>query len=127
MKPQTGAFLDKSKGLLDQAETMLRVDLAEAAGRTAYLAGLHAAQALIFERTGKIIKRHRGLQAEFRRLTADEPRADPDLRSFLGRTYQFKTIADYDADPGSQVTIEQARQAIDGAQRFVAYIQELLA
>ena len=69
MKPQSGAFLDKSRGLLGQAEKMLAVDLAEAAGRTAYLAGLHAAQALIFERTGKVIKRHRGVQNELQRLT----------------------------------------------------------
>ena len=47
MKPQTGAFLDKSHGLLDQADTMLGVELTEAAGRTAYLAGLHPAQALV--------------------------------------------------------------------------------
>jgi uncharacterized protein (UPF0332 family) len=57
VKTQTGAFLDKSRELLDQADTMLGVNLNEVAGRTAYLAGLHAAQALIFERTGKIIKR----------------------------------------------------------------------
>jgi uncharacterized protein (UPF0332 family) len=86
VKPQTGAFLDKSRELLDQAETMLAVNLNEAAGRTAYLAGLHAAQALIFERTGRIIKRHRGLQAELRRLTQDELRFDPELQAFLGRT-----------------------------------------
>jgi hypothetical protein len=42
MRPQTGAFLDKSRALLDQADTMLGVDLTDAAGRTAYLAGLHA-------------------------------------------------------------------------------------
>ena len=46
MKPQSGAFLEKSLELLDQADTMLGVGLNEAAGRTAYLAGLHAAQAL---------------------------------------------------------------------------------
>jgi uncharacterized protein (UPF0332 family) len=42
---------------------------ADEAGRAAYLAGLHAAQALIFERTSKVIKRHRGVQNELRRLT----------------------------------------------------------
>jgi hypothetical protein len=39
MKPQTGAFLDKSRALLDQADTMLRVGITDAAGRTAYMAG----------------------------------------------------------------------------------------
>jgi uncharacterized protein (UPF0332 family) len=127
MKLQTAAFIGKSRGLLAQAEKMLAVDLAEAAGRTAYLAGLHAAQALIFERTGKIIKRHRGLQAAFRRLTEDEPGADPEMRSFLGRTYQLKTIADYDTDPASAVTFEQAQQAIQTAGRLITCIETLLA
>lgn len=43
VKPQTAAFLDKSRELLAEADTMLAVGLNEAAGRTAYLAGLHAA------------------------------------------------------------------------------------
>jgi uncharacterized protein (UPF0332 family) len=126
MKMQTGAFLDKSRALLDQAGTMLRVDLTDAAGRTAYLAGLHAAQALIFERTSKVIKRHRGVQNELRRLTKDEPRFDLELRAFLGRTYNLKTIADYETGPGSEVTVERAEQAIDTARRFIACIAELL-
>lgn len=50
MKPQTDAFLEKARKLLDQAETILRAGVADAAGRTAYLAGYHAAQAFIFER-----------------------------------------------------------------------------
>ena len=99
MKQQTRAFLDKSRGLLGQADTMLAVGLTDAAGRTAYLAGLHAAQALIFERTSKVIKRHRGVQNELQRLTKDEPRFDPELRAFLARTYNLKAIADYDTDP----------------------------
>lgn len=45
MKPRTGAFLGKS---LEHAGTMLGVGLQEAAGRTAYLAGDDAAQAVIF-------------------------------------------------------------------------------
>ena len=56
------------------------------AGRAAYLAGLHAAQALIVERTGKVTKTHRGVQHELGRLTKDEPRFDMELRAFLGRT-----------------------------------------
>jgi uncharacterized protein (UPF0332 family) len=127
MKPQTTAFLDKSRALLSQAHTMLGVGLNDAAGRTAYLAGLHAAQALIFERTRKVIRRHRGVQNELRRLTKDEPRFDLELRAFLGRAYNLKAIADYETGPGSEVTVEQAQQAIETARRFLACIGELLA
>jgi hypothetical protein len=53
MKPQASAFHDKSRELLDQADTMLGAGLNDAVDRTAYLAGLHAAQAFIFETTGR--------------------------------------------------------------------------
>ena len=119
MKPQTGAFLDKSRELLDRAETMLGAGLNADAGRTAYLAGLHAAQALIFESTGKAIRRHSGVQREFARLVKDDPRYDMELRAFLPRTYNLKAIADYETGPGSQVSGESARDAVQTARRFV--------
>ena len=53
MTPEAGRFLTKASELLDQAETMLGVGLNEAAGRTAYLAGFHAAQAFIYESTAR--------------------------------------------------------------------------
>ena len=56
MKPQSAAFLEKAEALLGEAKTMLEVDLNDAAGRTAYLAGFHAAQALIFETHGRTVQ-----------------------------------------------------------------------
>lgn len=109
MKPQADAFLDKSRDLLDRADTMLRVGLNEDAGRTTYLAGLHAAQALIFEATGRIFKRHATVQGEFGRLVKNKPGIDADLRAFLGRAYALKAIADYETGPGSKVSAESAR------------------
>lgn len=126
MKPQTGAFLEKAGDLLDQTATMLSVGLTDAAGRTAYLAGLHAAQALIFERTGRIIKRHRGVRNEQWRLTKNDPRFDIQLQAFLGRAYNLKEIADYETGPGSGVSDELARSTVATARRFVDLITELL-
>ena len=55
MKSETAAFLRKSREFLAKARNQLDVmHYADEAGRAAYLAGLHAAQALIFERTSKI-------------------------------------------------------------------------
>ena len=128
MKPQTTAFLAKSHEFLNKAQDLLDAHRwPDEAGRAAYLAGLHAAQALIFERTGTVVKRHRGVQNELRRLTKDEPRFDLDLRAFLGRTYNLKAIADYETGPGAEVTVDQAEEAIESAQRFIAGIEELLA
>ena len=126
MKPQAAAFFEKSHELLEQAGTMLRVELTEAAGRTAYLAGYHAAQALIFEREDRVFKTHKGVQGEFARLVKDDSRFDIELRAFLGRAYDLKAIADYESDPGSKVTHAQANEAITAARSFVAAIEKLI-
>jgi len=127
MKSETAAFLRKAREFLLKARNLLDVmHYSDDAGRAAYLAGLHAAQALIFERTSNVIKRHRRVQSELRRLTKDESSFDLELRAFLGRTYNLKATADYDTDPGSGVTVEQAEQAIDTAGRFIACVEELL-
>jgi hypothetical protein len=49
VKPQTGLLLDKARQQLQRADAMLGIRLHDDVGRAAYLAGLHAAQALIFE------------------------------------------------------------------------------
>ena len=126
MKPQTAAFLEKARELLDQATTMMGVGLNEPAGRTAYLGALHAAQALIFENTDKVASSHRGVQSEFWRLTKDDPRVDDELRAFLSRAYRFKRIADYETGPGSHISAETARSAIATARRFVDCVAALI-
>ena len=94
MTPQAGKFLEKAEKLLAEAETMLGVGLCDAAGRTSYLAGFHAAQAFIFEATRRVLKTHKGVQTEFLRLTKDNRLLDGDLRVFLSRTYDLKSTAD---------------------------------
>jgi uncharacterized protein (UPF0332 family) len=61
MKPETSAFLAKSKEFLDRAPALLAQNFTDDAGRAAYLAGFHAAQALIFEKQGA----HRKATAAF--------------------------------------------------------------
>ena len=127
MKPQTAAFLAKSRQFLDKANDLFGAHhWPDEAGRAAYLAGLHAAQALIFERTGHTRKRHSTVQGEFAQMVRDDPRFDRELRAFLPRTYNLKAIADYLTGPGSQVTVEQAQEAIATAVRFVDVIVAVL-
>jgi uncharacterized protein (UPF0332 family) len=126
VKPQTGAFLDKARELLSRADAMLGIGLNEDAGRTAYLAGLHAAQAFIFESTGRAFKKHSGVQREFARLAKSEPSIDSELRAFLPRTYNFKAIADYETGPGSKMSAESARAAVQAARRFVEHVIALI-
>jgi uncharacterized protein (UPF0332 family) len=119
MKPQTEAFLEKANELLAQAQTMVDVGLTEAAGRTAYLAGFHAAQALIFETHDRVFKKHSSVQGEFARLVRDDPRFDSNLRAFLGRAYSLKSIADYETGEDAHVSHEHAVAALTDAVHFV--------
>jgi uncharacterized protein (UPF0332 family) len=127
VKPQTDAFLEKANELLGQARTMLGVGLNEAAGRTAYLAGFHAAQALIFETHDRVFKKHSSVQGEFARLVKDDPRFDSELRAFLGRAYNLKSIADYEIGPGAHVSREHASEVIAEAERFVGTLSAVLS
>ena len=126
MKPQSAAFLEKARDLLGRASALLAQEFTDEAGRAAYLAGHHAAQALIFERDDRVFKSHKGVQGELARLVKDDPRFDSELRAFLGRTYNLKAIADYETGPGSKVSHAQAAEAIATARRFVAAIEEVI-
>jgi HEPN domain-containing protein len=56
----------------------------------------------------------------------DDPRVDTSLRTFLSRAYQLKAIADYETGPGSHVSEESAREAIQTARQFVECVTGLL-
>lgn len=95
--------------------------------REANLAVFHAAQAYIFERTGKLTKTHRGVRSEFTRLSRTEPRIGRDLVTFLGTAYQFKTRSDYAiASTATPITDAEATAAIDSAARLIDTIAQLL-
>ena len=126
MTDEARMFLAKAVKLLNEADMMLSVNLDEAAGRSAYLAAFHAAQALIFEHLGKVLKTHAGVHAEFLRLTRNDPRLDADLRVFLLRSYNLKAIADYETDPETGVTRPRAEDAVATGRRFVACIEGMI-
>ncbi len=127
MTPETSSFLAKARRLLAEAEGMLTtMHYNEAAGRTAYLAGFHAAQALISDKTGRAVKTHGGVRTEFHRLIHGDVRFDDTLRHFLGSTYNLKAIADYETGPASDVSPERAARAITEAKLFVAKVAEVL-
>jgi len=123
--PEAAAFLDKARECLAKPDGMIDRRPDEA-GREAYLAALHAEQALIVERTGRVVKTHRGVQRELARLVRNAPIVDPTLQAFLGRAYNFKAIADYQIGPGPAVTRELASEAIDNARPFVAWLRGLI-
>ena len=126
MTDEARMFLAKAAKLLNEADTMLSVNLNEAAGRSAYLAAFHARQALLFQHLGKVLKTHAGVHAEFLRLTRNDSRLDPDLRVFLSRSHNLKAIADYEIEPEVGLTPTRAAEAIATGRRFVACLEGML-
>jgi uncharacterized protein (UPF0332 family) len=87
----------------------------------------HAAEAYIFEQTGKIAKTHCGVRSEFARLARIEPRIGCNLVTFLGTAYQFKIRADYGVgSSATPIMPAEAVAAISMAARFIETIARLL-
>ena len=129
MKPEATDYLGKARQCLDDAKQIAAAtSLHRIVAREVYLAAYHAAEAYLFERTGKAAKTHRGLRSEFGRLARNDPDIDQKFLTFLAEAYEYKSIADYGvAATSPPITAENARSAIDTASRFVDCIAGLLA
>ena len=126
MTPEIAEHLDKARDCLKRAKIILNAGVGEDAGRDAYLAAFHAAQALILARSGKPAKTHRGVQRLFSQLVKAEPTLQ-EFSRFLSQTYNLKDIADYELGPDAEVPLDRAGEAILTAERFVERIATLLA
>jgi uncharacterized protein (UPF0332 family) len=126
LKAESAKFVDQANIMLERARIMLTVNLNEDAARAAYLACFHVAQAYIFERTDRIAKTHQGVQSEFFRLSHADARVDQELRRFLSRSYEFKSVADYFSGVDPVVMPEEAANAVDTAKAFVGHIGALV-
>jgi uncharacterized protein (UPF0332 family) len=127
VKPEAAEHLDRAGEYLTKARNLLDVlRYNDEAGRAAYLAAMHAAQALIFERTGGVAGSHGGVNSQFNLLTRGDPRVDVELRRFLPHAYDLKAVADYEAGPGSVVPLARVEAAILTARRFVDVVADLL-
>ncbi len=127
MKSEAAAYLGKARQFLAKARGMLAQGWPDEAGRAAYRAGFHAAQAFIFERNGKTPKTHSGVQTEFARRLKDNTEFPLVLRRFLGRTYTLKEIADYETGPAATVSVVVAETALEAASAFVDAVETFIA
>lgn len=122
MTPEARFILAKATEFLAKADSMLDAGWPDEAGRAAYLAGFHAAQALILERTGDAPRTHAGVHAMFGQVGRTEPGLDRDLLRFPSRAFALKSAADYATSPEAQVTEATARAALAEARRLVAAV-----
>ena len=96
----------------------------EEAGRAAYLAAFHAAQAFTISLTGNEPKTHRGARTEFLRLTRDDRRVEPRFGIFLAKSYEYKTMADYEGS--SPIDPEDAAAALATAAEMVDALERVI-
>jgi uncharacterized protein (UPF0332 family) len=66
MKAETADYLAKARATLADAQQIAALPSPHVAGREAYYAAFHAAEAYIFERTGKVAATHKGLRNRVR-------------------------------------------------------------
>ena len=125
MKPQTADYLDSADQTLLDARRILGIDIPRQAARLAYYAQFHAAQALIFERTNKIAKTHKGVDRQFHKLAKAEPTLPSELAGQLSAAYYYKDVADYDTGTAAPITPTEAR-GIATAERLVAAVRHSL-
>jgi len=125
VKPEAAALLDKARRSLADAERILLIEADAVAAREAYMAAFHAAQALLFERTGRVPKTHSGVHAAFGQLTIQELGLSRDLGRFLADAYTQKQIADYATD--RTVDKAKAKQTIAAAALLLATVEDVIA
>ena len=124
MTPESEDHLRRAREYLSKAQMLLEVaHLNDEAAR----AGFHAAQALISERTGRVVKTHRGVRSAFARLSKDDRRLDRTFTQFLGRAYRRKEQVDYGVGSEAVVHEGDAREMTRVAMGFVERIAEILA
>ncbi len=104
---------------------LLEGGFTEQAGRDAYIAAFHAAQAFTVHVTGKEPKTHRGARTEFARLRQAEPALPQSFATFLSNAYELKTQADYDGD--EPLSHAEAAAALATAIEMVEVIATFLA
>lgn len=105
-------FLDKAHDLLDRGKRIAGIGLAEGAGRAGYRVAFHPAQALVYARSGRIAKTHRGVRVEFARHVQMEPGLAPWLVTFLARSFELKSIVDYGTGAEAAITTTAAEMAL---------------
>jgi len=128
MKAETADYLATARATLADAQQIATLPLPHVTAREAYLAVFHAAEAYIFEQTGKVVKTHRGARSEFARLAKAELRIGRDLITFLATAYQFKTRADYAVgSTAPPILPAEATAAIATTARFIDTITRLLS
>jgi uncharacterized protein (UPF0332 family) len=109
-----------------EARAILGIGLQRVAARSAYYATFHAAEAMIFETSGRVVKTHSGVRTTFSNIAKDNARLGADLGKILAKGYEYKEISDYGTNPRSTISRADDEEAIAGAELFVQRVEAAL-
>jgi uncharacterized protein (UPF0332 family) len=118
------ARLAKAERFLAQAAVLSPESMPEAIIHLSYYAMLHAAAAVLIERTGRAPKTHGAVIGQFSQLTKDLGEKAKSLSRAFNRAEDMRLAADYVASeiPGA-ADVAEVR---DTARDFLAYCRSLL-
>ena len=126
MKAETAGYLARAHEDLGEARQIFRISLAKVAARSAYYAAFHAAEAYILEKSGKVVKTHKGVRTEFARLMRSGPDQRRSMTTFLAQAYRYKELSDYSTDPSEVVSLDDAEAVIASAAEFLQWVENSL-
>ncbi|MCE2965260.1 MAG: HEPN domain-containing protein [Alphaproteobacteria bacterium] len=126
MSSEVDNYLHKARMSLVEAKLLLPMELYETAGRLAYMAAFHAAQAYIFSCNKRAVKTHSGVRSELARLLTEQKRDAKEYTTFLGWAYTIKEIADYEVGENATLPADMAHEALAKAERFVSDFEKFL-
>ena len=118
--------LSKARSLLEGARLVMAVPLPSLAAREAYLGAFHAALALIVHRSGRALRTHNGVHAEFARIAREEGSVPREMVRFLSIAYEYKSEADYNVAQAAPIGPDIACRAIAHAEELLTLVALLV-
>jgi uncharacterized protein (UPF0332 family) len=122
--PDTARRLAKAERFLTQSNGQSPDEAPEATIHLAYYAMLHAAAAVLMERTGRVPKSHGAIIGQFSHAVAQQDEAGRALSRAFNRAEDERLAADY--DDAVVPTARSASEMRELAQAFVTYCRALL-
>ena len=119
MSPRSADLLAEADRKLEDARRALEAGIVASVVGIAYYACLYAARAALSE-AGRYAKTHAGTWTLFSEQFVRTGRFDGDLAAEARRLQRLREGADYEA---VAVAPEEARAAVDAAERFVAAVR----
>lgn len=108
---------------IDEARSLLADGYSRIAMREAYMAGLAAVRAMIFELTLNSPKTHSGARAMYNKLVRDYPDLDLPSAAFMQAGFDAKQEIDYGGQAQSKLS---PIQAIEAAEAYLSAARRII-